>query len=262
MVCDVLAQSKLSVCFQARKYFDIAKEVCHNLNAFVETFCVASSPPVSQVTVLIELTALVVKSVSHFMTDNYADSTIVECVVSVHIKERILKDTCREADFVSRRIIISVHCLRSHQPFFLIYWFAKTAVVVVQRPFACTAIVCPIRVFLNIEVRIVFPSIRISHLYVECSQFFLSYQLSAVAHPVLRIDAFAKSSLQVLNQLNHTFFSCSREVLFYIHLSYSFAQHTVYSAYRTFPTWRKFLTTRKYLSVEVETSVYEVVAQA
>ena len=152
MVSQIFTQSQLSVSFQSRQYFDIVEEINHHFCTSIETFCITFCPPVGQVTILVILTTLIIESVSHFMTDYYTDSTIVECVISVHLEERILQDTCREADFVSRRIIISIYSLWSHQPFILINRFSQTAVHIIQSPFVCTASISPIRVLLDVQI--------------------------------------------------------------------------------------------------------------
>ena len=50
------------------------------------------------------------------MADNNTYGTVVECIIGAHVKERILQDTCREADFICGRIVISVYGLRGHEP--------------------------------------------------------------------------------------------------------------------------------------------------
>ena len=100
MVCQVLAQCQLAVCLQSRKHFNVVEEVYHYLSTFVEAFSIACCPPVTQVTVLVELASLIIESMSHFVSDHNADSSIVEGIVSIHVEERILKNSGREADFV------------------------------------------------------------------------------------------------------------------------------------------------------------------
>ena len=95
----------------------------------------------------------------------------------------------------------------------------------------------------------------------EGSQFFQSFLFGRFAHPFQSFDAFAQRSLQVLHQCDHTFFGSSGEVFFYVHLSYYFAEHTVYRAYRTFPTRLHFFFAGHGTAVEVEVLSFEVIAQ-
>ena len=62
------------------------------------------------------------------MTDNHADSTIVEGIVSLWVEEWILKYSGRETNLVCCWVIVSVHRLRSHVPLVTIYWLAHSLV--------------------------------------------------------------------------------------------------------------------------------------
>ena len=101
MVSQVFAQCQFTVSLQARQYFNLVEEIHHHLCAFLETVGITRSPPVGQVSVFVELTALVVESMRHFVTDYYTDGTIVGGIVSFHVEERRLKNSSRETDFVS-----------------------------------------------------------------------------------------------------------------------------------------------------------------
>ena len=131
MVGNVFAQSQLTIAKQAWKHFNLIEEVNHHLSTLREKLSIFWLPPVLHVTHLVVTAALVVESVSHFMTDNHTDSTIVESIVSIHIEERILKDGCWETDFVSSRIIVSIDNLRAHQPFVTVNRLTQTAVHIV-----------------------------------------------------------------------------------------------------------------------------------
>ena len=83
MVGKVLAEGETAVGIQIRQYLDVAEEISIHISTLVETFCIFSCPPVLQITASIILTTLIIESVSHLMTDYYADSTIVECSISL-----------------------------------------------------------------------------------------------------------------------------------------------------------------------------------
>src|SRR3972149_11907422 len=53
-------------------------------------------PPVHHVSFGIKLTSLVIETVSEFVSDYCAHSSVVECIVLCHIKKRILHYACRE----------------------------------------------------------------------------------------------------------------------------------------------------------------------
>ena len=127
------------------------KEVHHYLSTFLEFLGIFFRPPVFQISVFVILTSLVIKSMCHFMTDNNSDSTVIHCIISIHIKEWRLQDSCREADLIGCRVVISINGLRSHQPFILIYWFAGFGNHLGIPPFIGTFDICPIRIVFNIQ---------------------------------------------------------------------------------------------------------------
>ena len=57
-------------------------------------------PPVDQVTLLVKLSALVIKPMGDLMTNHPADGSIVEVLGSVTAKEDSLKDASRKLDGV------------------------------------------------------------------------------------------------------------------------------------------------------------------
>ena len=70
-----------------------------------------------EVTFSVILSALIVKSMSHFVPDNHAYGAIVESRIGFRVEERALKNARGKANLVGCRVIISVDCLRSHIPF-------------------------------------------------------------------------------------------------------------------------------------------------
>ena len=195
VIGNIFTQCQCTVCIQSRQYFNLVEEVYHYFCTFCKAFCIAFCPPVFQVTIFIELTSLVIESVSHFMSDYYTDSSIVTSIICIHIEERILQNSSRETDFVCRRIVVCIDSLRSHQPFILIYRFADTAQHIIQSPFSCTTHVSPIRIFFYLQSRIILPFVRITDFYMESIQFFQCSHFSTVAHPFLCLDTFTQSYL-------------------------------------------------------------------
>ena len=156
----------------------------------------------------------------HLMTDHYADSTIVESIIGIHIKERILKDTRREANLVGSWIIIGIYRLRSHQPLIFIHRLTGFSYHLCMLPLVGTFYVSPIGIVFNFKRRIIFPFVRVADLYMEGSQFFQCFFFGLITHPGKLFDTFTQRSLQVFHQPYHTFFGCSREIFLYIHLSH------------------------------------------
>ena len=178
------------------------------------------------------------------MSDNHTDSSVIESIIGIHIKKRILKDTGGETNFIGSRIVISIHSLRSHSPLVTIYRLTGLCQFIIEFKLSGTFHICPIRVFFNIQSRIISPLIGVAHFHIERIQLLDGFGFSTVAHPFQVLDAFAQRRLQVLDQLHHTFFGGSGEVFFHIHLSYRFTQHAVHCAHRTFPARLVFFSSR------------------
>ena len=197
----------------------------------------------------------------HFMTDNNSDSTVIHCIISIHIKEWRLQDSCREADFIGCRVVISINGLRSHQPFILVYRFAGFSNHFVVIPLVRTFNICPVRIIFDLQCRVIFPFIRITYFYMEGCQFLQRFFFGRFTHPFQTFDTFSQRSLQVLHQCNHTFFGSSREVLLYIHLSYHFTENSVYRTYRTLPTRLHFFLTGHRPTIKIEVLSFKVIAK-
>ena len=93
VVGDILAQREVTVGMNRIEHDDIVVLFGQNLGPLVELLGIFGRPPVVQVTILVVLTALVVESVSHLVTDNHTDSTVVHGIVGIEVKEGRLQNT-------------------------------------------------------------------------------------------------------------------------------------------------------------------------
>src|SRR3712207_476810 len=109
-----------AVGMQARQYLYSVKEVSIHVGTLVKSLGVVGCPPILHVAIGVILTTLVIETVGHFMANHYTDSAIVERIVGLGVKERILKNARREAYLIGCRVIISINRLRSHEPFVLV----------------------------------------------------------------------------------------------------------------------------------------------
>ena len=125
VVSKVLTQCEFTICIEIRQYLDSTEEVSILTRTCLEVLTILFCPPVCHITILVIMASLIIESMCHLMTDNHTDGTIVKGIISLRVEEWILKDTCRETDFIRRRIIISIHRLRSHQPLVLVYWLTS-----------------------------------------------------------------------------------------------------------------------------------------
>ena len=205
MVGKVLSQRQPTVGVEVRQHLDGREERSVFIGAFVEVVGIRSRPPVGHVTVLVIVTALVVKAVSHLMSYHNADSSVIECVVSCRVKEWHLQYAGRETDFVCRGVVVCIDRLRRHKPLVLVNGLACTVVNIPLRPELAAVLHVLIERELGVDCqsRHVFPLVRIANLHVEGVELVESCLLRFGAHPVLRLDALAKRYLQVLHEFLH-----------------------------------------------------------
>ena len=103
-----------------RQNLDSTEEVSILTCTSLKVLTILFGPPVCHITILIIMASLIIKSVCHLMSNHHTDSSIIEGIIGLRVKEWILKNTCRETNLICRRIIISIHRLWGHQPFILI----------------------------------------------------------------------------------------------------------------------------------------------
>src|SRR6266542_2345621 len=103
-------------------------ELLHDaISSRIELLEIILRPPHYQVSVRVELRARVVEAMRHFVTNDGADTAIVERVVRLRIVEGRLQNSRGKNDLVHRRIVISIHCRRRHSPLSLIDRLANLA---------------------------------------------------------------------------------------------------------------------------------------
>ena len=113
VVGNILTQGEVTVGMNRVEHDDVVVLFGQNLGPFVKLLGIGRSPPVVQVSVLVELTALVIKPVGHFVADYYPDTTVVDGIVGIEIKEGRLQNTGREANLVGAGIVVGIHRLRA-----------------------------------------------------------------------------------------------------------------------------------------------------
>src|SRR3546814_6467316 len=63
----------------------------------------------------VELGALIVETVTDFVSDHRTDAAVVDRRIGIGTEERLLQDRGREHDLVEHRIEVGVHRLRQHR---------------------------------------------------------------------------------------------------------------------------------------------------
>ena len=218
MVGQVLAQRQPSVGFQVGQHVNLREEVGILVSPFCKVLSIAFLPPVVHVSLLVELTSLVVKSVGHLVAYHHADGTVVEGIVGRHVEERNLQNTSREADFVRGRVVVRVHGLRCHVPVVYVDGLSSHVVDVVLVPELQVLNVVLIVRFFRVYGHLCYvnPLVGIAHFHVEGVQLQQGVHFRRVVHPFLRGYTLAQGYLQVLHQLHHALLGSSGEVLLHI----------------------------------------------
>ena len=261
MVGKVLTQCQTTVGIQTRKHLNSAKEISIFASALYKVFSISFFPPVVHISVLVIVTSLVIKSVSHLVADNHTDGTIVECVISVHVEERILQNTCRKADFIGCRIIVGIYCLWIHVPVVTIHRLTYCMIDAPSVPeLRALFHIFVIRFrWIYLQSAQICPLVRIAHFYIECIKLKQGIYLGRIVHPTLCGDTLTKCYLQILNQGKHTLLGSLREVLLGIDLTKSLAHHTLNLTCATLPQWMVLLTTSLLLAIEVKVLGYGLI---
>src|SRR5690606_14005523 len=113
----ILTQSQLAVGLYIGQDLNAVEPLLKYLYTSVETACIRPAPPVAQIAVFVELRAFVIKPVYHLMSHYSSDGSIIEGVIGIHIKKRILQYARRKTYFVDGYVIIGVYILWIHIPF-------------------------------------------------------------------------------------------------------------------------------------------------
>ena len=142
---------------------------------------------------------------SHLMSDDNTDGTIVDGIVEILREEWRLEDTCREADLVGGWVVVGIDSLRSHEPLVLINWLVVVLLLAeVPVELACSHhILEEALLWVDSKARDVFPLIRITHLDIESRELLESHLLCLFAHPFLCLDHLTERCLEVGNELHH-----------------------------------------------------------
>ena len=263
MVCDVLAQRQFSVAVQSGEYFKIVEEVFHDLRSLFETLGVCFGPPVAQVAVFVELRALVIEAVGHFVADDHPDGSIVAGVVGIRLEERRLQDAGGETNLVGGGIVVGIDGLRCHQPFVSIDAFVHSLFnVVVTHEAACSEeVFIETEFVVDVQFGIVHPGVGIANFDAEGVEFFVCFLFGFRAHPFLCVDSFAECVLEVADEFRHALFGSFGEVFFHIDFSNRHAKGVVDDVDASFPSRFVLFGAAHGVLIEVEGGFAEAVGE-
>ncbi len=195
------------------------------------------------------------------VADDRADGAVVDRVVRLEVEERRLQDGGREDDLVHARIVVGVHRLRCHEPFGPIDRAAQALQAPLVVPGASPGQVAESVVTVDLELRVVFPLVRVADLRRELLAFFLRLGLGRVRHPIEVVDGDLEGAQQVPNQLIHALLGVGREMALDVDLAHSLTDGGIYRLNRTLPAWLHLLLAVDQLARELELSFGKLVGQ-
>ena len=134
MVGEVLAQCQPAVGLEVGQHVDLVEELDTHVGTLLKLGRIGGCPPVGHVAVLVVVTALVVKTMGHLMTNHHTDGSVVEGIVGLGIEIRRLQDAGGETDFVGGGVIVGIDGLRIHEPLVAVDGFASLVFNLEGRP--------------------------------------------------------------------------------------------------------------------------------
>ncbi len=222
---------------------------------------VFGGPPVTQLAFGVGLAALVVETVHDFVADHGTDTAIVHCRISIRIEEGRLQDGSGEDDLVAQRMIIGVHRLRRHAPFFQINGLADLGAGIVPVK-GRDALQIAVQVLgLDLETIIRAPFGRIADLGTEAFQLGQRLGAGRRCHPFQIGQAVAHFGDQIADQLFHLGLGLSREVAGDVFLTQHFGQRAVDQSHATVPARTVLGLTTQGLVAELEAGIDELFRQ-
>ena len=222
IVTDVLAQGLLTVHKESGHSLLLAEPFGEHLRALIVLGLVFCRPPVHQVTVLIVLTALVVEAVTHLMTDDRSNGTVVADIIGLRIEERGLQDGGWEVDAVELWHITGVHRLWRHWHQLLVHGLAPVLAVKSSTCFLFDAdkVLYEVLILTDVgELLQILPLIGVAYVDIHGVQLLQCLDLGGVAHPGVLLQAVLESLLQVFYQAIDTLLAGLGEIFCHIELT-------------------------------------------
>src|SRR5205807_206293 len=161
IVRGVFSQGEAAIQFQIVDRGKAAVLVGNATGAFLKFLCVFQSPPIAEISLGIELAALIVKTVGEFMANHQADSAKIDRIIHIAVEEGGLQDARRENDLVMQWIVESIYGGGRDVPLSLVYRFSDLHELPVVFKFAGPGKVAGKIVASNIELAVVAPFLGI-----------------------------------------------------------------------------------------------------
>ena len=170
--------------------------------AFVKFRAVFVRPPRFEISVRIEFTALIVEAVRDFVSDDTADSAVIDRVVGFEIKERRLQDSGGKNDFIEYARIICVDRRRSHSPARAVNGFSDVLQITFDLKLIRVYRVLHIRIAADRQTFVTAQNIRVADLSFKGREFFLRLNFRFIAHPIQTVESFLHRDKEIGDQVH------------------------------------------------------------
>ena len=169
------------------------------------------------------MASLVIESMGHFMSDDSSDGAVIDRCIGFEIEKRWLQNSRRENDFVYAGIVIGINSLGKHMPFGFIDRFVDFFHITFDVKGPGVQNICNVGITGDSERRIIDPFFRVTDFYPDGVQFFKSFLLGDIAHPIQIIDAFGVSVLQIIDNIQRPFLCFGRKIFLHVKLPHGFS---------------------------------------
>src|SRR5580658_8473528 len=229
--------------------------------SFLIRLSIVRGPPVTQISVLIELAPLIVIPVDGLVPNHRAGGSIVDRVALSGIEEGRLQNPGRKIDGVGLGILISIHSGWRHSPFGSVHRLPNLLKLAVQFE-GCGALhVGQMIVRANLESRVVAPVVGIPDLVNLGGKLHPRLLLGFWTHPVHGIDFLAQRDFERVHHLLDTLFAFRRKGSRYVGLPQRLSDVAVFLLNTSAPERLNLLRTEQGLSGKGKILVYEILAQ-
>src|SRR6266481_3582044 len=186
-VGDALPQNQLTILVQVA-VDDVGVELIGDAGgARLEILQVFRAPPVFQVALTVELTAVIVKPMRDFMSDDRSHSSVVHRVIGLRIVERGLQNACGKDDFIHAAVVVGVHGWRRHAPFRAVHRLADLVQPAREIEFRTAQLIFGVGPAVDFQRRVIAPLFRVADFHRESLEFPCGLRAGVRSHPGQRL---------------------------------------------------------------------------
>ena len=260
-VSQILAQRELAVEVNARNRLDGVILANHALSAIVELLFVAFGPPIEQVSVLVELAALVIEAVGQLVADGRTHVAVVGRVVFFAAEKRRLQIAGGKIHVVHLRVIVGVHGGRRHLPLALVHRLADLGQIARDLELVGAHLVAQSVAAHNRERRVVAPFIRVADLIHHRVQLLFGFDFGGGAHPVQPVEVLVHGLLNGQRHFQGALLFGRRKIARDVHLAQRLAQLLIHAGGAALPALLLSLSAVERVRVEVPVFLVEALWQ-